>query len=329
MKNQITDFVAKCKQCQACKPGKTITPELKPKPVLMPRFQDLQLDVVGPLEPSNGHRYLLTIICRTSRFMAAVPMTAATSANCVAAFLEGWVQHFGLPAKATSDSRNVFISQIWRELQKELGTIVEYSPLYSPSSLGAIERIHRDLKIGIKTTLMNLADTHKEKWMSILPWTLLARRTAYHSELQASPAEVLFGENPAVPGDLPAADIPADHDLADLLDRVRNNARRPPAQTSIRRDPPVYYPPTTQTATHVYLRQHKTTPLSPISKGPYEIIERLGKSTIKIKVGSFKSGAPRTEVHHWKNCTPYILPEGAVSAQKESLGRKPKSNTVL
>ena len=160
--------------------------------------------------------------------------------------------------------------------------------------------------------------------MSCLPWTLLARRTAYHSELQASPAVMLFGENPAVPGDLAGADLPSDSGLPDLLDRVRANAKRPTGQTSIRRDPGVYYPPTTLTATHAYLKNPKPTPLSPRYSGPYLIRERLGKSAIKIVTGHYKStGAEKTEVHHWKNCHPMILPLDAQAATKPSPGRKP------
>ena len=170
-----------------------------------------------------------------------------------------------------------------------------------------------------------MGDEHKSKWMSVLPWTLLSRRTSYHSELQATPSEVVFGENPAVPGDLAGADLPADPNLPALLDRVRANAQRPPAQTTIRRTPQVYYPPSTDTATHVYLRNQKPTPLSPMRDGPYQIIERLGKSTVKVKTGEFKSGAPRTEVHHWRNCTPYILPQNADSAVKKPLGRPRKA----
>ena len=159
--------------------------------------------------------------------------------------------------------------------------------------------------------------------MSVLPWTLLHRRTAYHSELQASPSEMLFGENVAIPGDLAGADLAADDSVEDLLDRVRKNARRPSAATSFKRTPAVYYPPTTQTATHVYLRRQKTTPLSPTSDGPYPITERLGKSSVKIKVGDYRNGTIREETHHWKNCHPMILPEDTIPAVKPTLGRKP------
>ena len=164
--------------------------------------------------------------------------------------------------------------------------------------------------------------------MSILPWTLLHQRTAYHSELQASPAEVILGENPALPGDLAGTDLPNDGTIEKLLDRVRANACRPPAQSTIRRSPAVYYPPTTESATHAYLKNQKPSPLSPAYHGPYPITERLGKSSIKLLVGHFVNGTERQEIHHWKNCHPMVLPEDTVPASKPTLGRKPKETTV-
>ena len=253
MKKDITEFVNKCHPCSSSKQAPIIKPPMDPRPVMAPRFKDLQIDIVGPMEQSEGMCYLLTVLDRTSRYYDAIPMASATASACASGFIRHWVAHFGLPFKATSDSGNVFISKLWKELHKELGSIVAYSPLYSPSSLGSVERIHKDIKASLKATLLAMGDEHKSKWMSVLPWTLLSRRTSYHSELQATPSEVVFGENPAVPGDLAGADLPADPNLPALLDRVRANAQRPPAQTTIRRTPQVYYPPSTDTATHVYL----------------------------------------------------------------------------
>ena len=159
-----------------------------------------------------------------------------------------------------------------------------YSPLYSSQSLGWVERQHPDLKQSIKSTLLAMGDAHKDRWMSVLPWTLLARRTAFQSELQASPCEVLYGNNVRVPGDLPAGDTQPDHRLPNLLERVCDNAKRSPAHTSICRQPAVYSPPTTATATHVYLKKHKHRPLEPISDGPFRIVNRVGKSAMNIKV---------------------------------------------
>ena len=152
-----------------------------------------------------------------------------------------------------------------------------------------------------------MGDEHGSSWMSILPWTLLARRTAFHSELQASPSELVLGENPLIPGDL-THNGPDDHSVPELLDRLRKNASREPAQTTIRRTIKPYFPPSATNATHVWVKRGKTTPLSPIKDGPFRILERLGKSCLKIKTRTMANGQIQTEVVHWKNCAPMVLP---------------------
>ena len=98
MKSDIATFVSQCIGCNTAKPHKTIMPPLDPKPVLMPSFQDIQVDLVGPLPLSQGQRYLLTLVCRTSKWVEALPLPEATAENACRAFIDGWVRHWGLPS---------------------------------------------------------------------------------------------------------------------------------------------------------------------------------------------------------------------------------------
>ena len=70
------------------------------------------LDIVGPLPESQGMRYLLTIVDRTSRFVEALPLREANAASCCDAFLSQWVSWFGLPETACSDNGNTFVAQM-------------------------------------------------------------------------------------------------------------------------------------------------------------------------------------------------------------------------
>ena len=74
------------------------------------------LDVVGPLPPSKGYKYLLTAICRTSRLVRAIPMTEATAASAADAFLHSWVSLFGVPALVTSDNGANFTAGLWKDM---------------------------------------------------------------------------------------------------------------------------------------------------------------------------------------------------------------------
>ena len=246
------------------------------KPIQFGRFKSLQIDIVGPLAVSRGQRYLLTIVDRASRYFDALPMPTATAAQCAETFLNGWVKTFGVPLQAESDQGKAFISNLWRDLHRKLGVIVTYSPVYRPEAVGHIERQHKDLKAGLRSSLIQMAEEHKEDWMAALPLTLLGKNTTFQPDVEASPAELVFGSNPALPGDVAVSyDQPVD--VPALLAVLRANAAKKPAETTIHSRPKPYFPPTAQNATHVYIKNPKVTPLSKKNDGPYPIVQKLSK----------------------------------------------------
>jgi hypothetical protein len=140
---------------------------------------------------SEGMRYLLTIFDRVTRLIEALPMAEASAASCCNALMRGWIQRFGLPHVATSDNGNTFVSKFWKDLHTALGIHIASTPPYHSSSLGGVERQHRDIKIGLKTTWLQMGDKFGETWLSRLAWVLLGRRTAYQPALDACPAELV------------------------------------------------------------------------------------------------------------------------------------------
>ena len=277
-------------------------------------------DIVGPLPVSEGQRYLLTLVCRTSRWFEALPLPEATSANVCRAFIDGWIRNYGLPHKITCDNGSTFTAKLWKDLNEQLGTIVGFTPIYSPQSLGTLERQHADLKAGLKATLKAMGDEFQTNWMRMLPFIILGRRTSFHGELQTTPTQAVFGQDVRIPGDL-IPPMTSGETIEDLLTRVKANALRPPAQTATHREIPTYMPPTVETCTHVYTKKPKVSPLGPKNDGPFPILKRIGKSCIQIKVGDYVNGTPRTETRHWNSCYPADLAEDTESASRPTLGR--------
>ena len=82
-------------------------------------------------------------------------------------------------------------------------------------------------------------------------------------------------------------------------------------------------PPDTATATQVWTKRAKKGPLDPSYDGPYDIVERLGDSSLRIKVGEYADGRDRTEVRHWSSCYPMKPDSHLESTTRPALGRKP------
>ena len=266
---------------------------------------------------------MLTVVDRTTRWVDAFPMPEATSLSCATAFIRGWIAKFGTPNNAACDNGNTFISELWADVNKALNIDVKFTPPYHPSSLGGVERKHRDIKLGLKATLRQLGDTDGTRWMDRLPWVLLARNTAFQPDLGASAAELVMGSNPHLPGDMPLVTDPVltNPQLEELLSGLRANAARPPVPTSSHRQQNVNMPDILDNITHVRLRKGKTKPLGPAFDGPYKIISREGSSCLKLLVGHTAAGVPRHEIHHLDNCRPALdlQPSTVPKAQR---GRK-------
>ena len=85
-------------------------------------------------------------------------MPVASAEFCAEAFTSGWVQHFGLQDQATSDTRLTFTGQLLMQICQNLVIITKFSPPYRPQSVGHVERLHRDIKVGLKAALTEIED---------------------------------------------------------------------------------------------------------------------------------------------------------------------------
>ena len=254
--------------------------------------------------------------------MRAIPMPAATAETCCRAFIEGWVSDFGLCEDVITDNGNTFIASLWTKMQEALGIDVSYTPLYHAASLGHLERQHRDLKASLRSALLEMGDSFGSSWTSVLPWTMLGKRTAFQPDLGASPAELVYGQTLVVPGDLAGAELKPQSTLPNLLEQLRRNAAKPPVQTAHHDQPQVHLPKDMETATHVLVKKEKTTPLGGKYDGPFEILQRRGQSCLLLRVGSKANGEPRTELVHWSNCKVHYFLDEPYTVDRPALGRK-------
>ena len=71
-----------CKECEDCQMAKVSTharSELSRRAPPGRRFASINLDLVGPLPESEGHKYIMTVIDRFSRWSEAIPLIDMTA----------------------------------------------------------------------------------------------------------------------------------------------------------------------------------------------------------------------------------------------------------
>ena len=104
-------------------------------PIPQRRFSHIHVNIVGPLQQSNGFTHLFTIIDRTSCWMEAVPLVQTTAAACAKVLISHWVSRFGVLQTLTSDRGPQFTSNVWFELCRMLNIQpVSYTHLTLPTN---------------------------------------------------------------------------------------------------------------------------------------------------------------------------------------------------
>ena len=131
-------------------------------------------------------------IDRFSRWPEAIPISDTKAETVAKAFFLNWISRFGIPLQITTDRGVQFESELFTELNKLLGTRKIHTTAYRPQANGIIERWHRTLKNAIKCHANN-------RWMETLPTILLGVRSTILENLNASPAELVYGSSVRLP----------------------------------------------------------------------------------------------------------------------------------
>lgn len=272
------EWVKTCQICQAAKVNRHTKSKFGTFPAETQRFATIHMDIVGPLPPSEGFQYLLTIIDRFTRWIEVIPLKGITAEEVCRSFFEGWVSRFGCPQKIHTDRGRQFISKVFNNIAKTIGAQHQQSTAYHPQANGIVERLHRTLKTA-------LISHENQQWTKTLPMVLLGLRTVYKEDIQSSPAELVYGEVLRLPGDFFKSNIDPNTPASEILTLLRqsfDNVKSVPASNHSNQKPFVHKD--LMNTSHVWIKLQSVKPLCPKYAGPYKVLNRKEKFfTVQIK----------------------------------------------
>jgi hypothetical protein len=106
-----------------------------------------------------------------------------------------------------TDRDRVFTSKLWQEIFKSLKVALHYSSAYHPQSNSQTERVNQCLENYLRC-MVCLEPKKWLSWLSVAEWWY---NTSYHSSLQSTPFEALYGYPPPLVNEIvvPGPDSPA------------------------------------------------------------------------------------------------------------------------
>lgn len=270
MNRDVAQWTRACIPCQQAKTHKhTISPLGSFTPSC--RFDHLHVDLIGPLPPSEGKRYCLTMIDRFTHWPEVAPLDDISAESVARALCEQWISRFGVPRRITTDQGRQFESTLFRHLTDLLGIERIRTTPYHPQANGCIERWHRVLKSSL------MARCSGENWTRHLPMVLLGIRAAVNTSNTCA-AEMVYGQAVKLPGEFFSAPGPHPVDTAAFVQDLRTQIDRlKPAipRTQHRR---TFVPNELQTCSHVFVRVGGIKKsLTPPYEGPFKVLRRSAK----------------------------------------------------
>lgn len=216
-----------------------------------------------------------------------------TVQDVVTLFLENIFKLHGLPTVIVTDRDRIFTSNLWQALFKSLNIKLHLSTAYHPETDGETERVNQCLENYLRCMCF---ETPRKwyHWLSLAEWWY---NTSYHTSLNLTPFQALYGFPPPMVAEVILPNCPDDsarnllrnrqlaHELIkdNLLKgqaRIKHQADKHRSERVLEVGDMVYLK--MQPYMHSSLSIHRSLKLHSKFYVPFKILEKIGKAAYKL-----------------------------------------------
>ena len=198
MKREVAEYVSKCLVCQQVKAERQKPSGLlQPLPIPEWKWEHITMDFIFKLPPTTQrHDGIWVVVDRLTKSAHFLPIREKFSPHKLAElFMSHIVSLHGVPVSIISDRDPRFTSRFWKRLMKELGVKLNLSTAFHPQTDGQSERTIQTLEDMLRSCVLQF----KGHWNEYLPLAEFTYNNSYHSSIEMSPYEAMYGKQCRTP----------------------------------------------------------------------------------------------------------------------------------
>ena len=275
LRQDISEYVQKCRSCQQCKIGKSLSYEYSELPEVTRPLERIAIDIVDLVSGQDGYRYTLTVIDHHSRFVQFYQLRTKGSVGIVKS-LEHYVSCFGIPESVLLDNAAEFSGVDMAEWSSEKGVKLYYTTPYHPQANGMVERMHRTMK----QVLRQLCEGFPHRWPGLLQKCATLMNASVHTSTGTTPFTAFHQRSPHR-GSLKKFPtiVNPDSDTTKMRAMISKASERSRARYRKIANRKKKKEKVGEGAL-VWVKAHRTTPntstkLNPKWRGPYKVVKRV------------------------------------------------------
>ena len=291
MQASIENYVNQCSICQRFKRSTKKYGKLPTKiPVTTP-WLEVHVDHIGPYTQSDNQNatkyYALSIIDPATSWIELHALPNLTATTTCTVFDNQWLCRYPRPYKCIYDQGSAFTSKDFQELLSSYGIVPSPTTIQNPQANSILERVHQ--VIGNMLRASNLTES---LWIDLLPAVAFAIRGTFHTTLQATPCQLVFGRDLILDASFTAnwSAFVARKVLQAQLDNARENASR------------IAHSYAVGDLVLIQLNKRILPKLACPTEGPYRIIKVNLNGTVVIQRGTY------AETINIRRLLPFLTP---------------------
>ena len=200
---EVEEHCKTCASCQLFKKQRKKYGHLPPKRAEINPWLRVNVDLIGPytINTNKGKIQLraMTMMDPATNWFEIAPITNPDSDSCQRAFDSYWLARYPRPQEVGFDNGKEF-KWLFAELCRNFGMKQKPTTDYNPQANAILERVHQVLGNQLRTFELDKQELPEENpFEPFLTATAYAIRSTYHTTLQATPGQLVFGRDMILP----------------------------------------------------------------------------------------------------------------------------------